>query len=335
MVTPSPLSTGVVWPQAVSASFGVKPVDTWLNVSPASVWREVRERAGVSIETLSRVDAESAWADVLQKNGAGRRIDVVEGSDSYAQLARWLDIQADFNGRLSGLIDPRSLGFRDVDDDSPLIGDLVTSPIPLLAEVGIVTGVAENGCLSEVLFIMGGRIFLGHPALVGEGPEFWRGSGEGPKEIRIGRSSSGRKTMVHTLDRFLDLDERLTLDDSYFGPCHKSSGPGLAWGWFVLFDFVGGEFATISLDMDVAQKEGRLAAAIHYCCRDELTSRFFRFVQIAEKMLQNAATSSGFSRLDLYYNRLPTVSDDSFYRRFQAMGYQLGERLGLSKKIIL
>ncbi len=310
------------WPEVVLAHFRRGEIPTYANLPPVRLWRSVRELAGESpVYQHSEVEAASFWTQALERHGMARRVGPVDHNRTSDQILHWLRVRKILPSRPLRDLSPWSLGFEELPHDFPhpptvpvLPGDLIIFHEPLFAGAAVLTGVTAEGRPSEVLFLMGGDLCLGHPEVPGEFPSYHRPKRRRPDYLIVPRSPYDDPTVrrVLDLDELLEVEEAVRFDGPEFRTSDKGSGAGVSNEWIVYHEFRRSEFAILHLTIERGEKGRRLAVVIDFYSDrkepEEARARLVLFNAAVEEMLTRVAGSLGFVRLNLFYKMIMPLS---------------------------
>lgn len=314
------------WAETVQRRFRVTDVCPPLVFS--SLWRDVRSLAEGPLWRRTPEEAARLWAASLERQGLGRVGETMEAASRHAtQILRWLGIRTLPEGRRPRRLEPTSLGFRQVYKKAPALGDLVIPLEPLFAGAGILTGVDASQRPAEALFILGGRVFLGAPSLIGGFPDFWRPGPKTPDYLIVPRDPFPDRegALLPVLDELLEASEGIRFGTPHFREVHRSQGAGIGGTeWVTAVDFENRDFAIFHLEVAGSAVGGgatrRLVVVVDYYSR---TGELLRdFLKEAETVLLERARSLGFERLDIFYKMImPFLPDRGERAVLDAEGY--------------
>ncbi len=346
------------WHPEVQRHLDRRILPVWRAPALLDHWREVRavrDTLEVPGTFSEQARAGLAWATVLEGHGLGKVVATSDVERTPMQFLRWLGVKAIPENRcLRALDSPWSLGFRELTKQEPVMaGDLITTRDPLLAGAAIVSGVLPSGSPAEVLFVLGGQVFVSHPSLVGERVTHWRREKQGCDAVIIGKSSftdAAFERPLH-LDRLLQMEEvvRTIAKEGGLLPFYEDTGyPMLSedtWIMDGLFEDTGGWF-DLHLSEQVRGKKKTLSVIVDYYSRAvvdlqqsgaslnslRLAAQIFfdEFNGRVERLLKKAAARLGVDSLQIFYKMaepssrtedLKDILSDHGYQKLNSPGW--------------
>lgn len=331
------LSAGFYWSEAVRAHFLPVGGPVWKHPSLSAVWRagrDLNQQVGDARPLSARGlrEAGGIWAMALEREGMGRALrEEVQETRHVAQILTWLGVKRVPEGRCDRELEPRLIGFKEVNEGrrrerhgglQP--GDLVTLGNPLFASVAVLTKTAPGGYPAEVMMLLGGHLFLGHPKLAGSGPHYWRLTARPPDYLLLTDSPFEDRSIdrILYLDEVLEVEEAIDFPGTRFLVVQKDSWSHLSSDeWVVSTDFADGSFAIFHLT--IQRPEGRCLSVVidYHGGKDQ--KPLPEFAGVVEASLEGIASRLGFHRVNLFYKMVwPFEGKEGFDRELVEGGYR-------------